>query len=252
MNEQDIRRYEPPPDLLAGRVILVTGAGGGIGREAALAYARHGATVILLDRSVPGLEGAYDDIEAAGGPQPAIYPMDLLGATPDDYADLAANLTANFGRLDGLLSNAAVLGDLTPIDHYPPETWAQVLHINLNAPFLLIQALLPLLRQAGDAAILLTTAAVGARGRAYWGAYAAANAGLENLGQVLAHELEDTTVRVNAIDPGAVHTALRKRAYPGENPARLALPAAIMPAYLFLMGPDSMGISGHRHLAQSP
>lgn len=251
VNEDDIRRYQAPPDLLAGRVVLVTGAGGGIGRAAALAYARHGATVVLLDNAVPALEGAYDDIEAAGGPQPAIYPLDLMGATPDDYAEMARTIESSLGRVDGVLSNAAVLGDMTPVDLYPPESWAKVLQVNLNGPFLLIQALLPLLRKAPDASILLTTAEVGRRGRAYWGAYAAAAAGLENLGQVLAHELDNTAVRVNAIDPGPVRTALRKRAYPGENPARLAAPEDIMPAYLFLMGPASMGLTGMRFSAQA-
>lgn len=245
-----MHHYRAPADLLAGRVILVTGAGAGIGRTAALTYAGHGATVVLLDRAIPPLEDVYDAIADGGGPQPAIYPMDLLGATPDDYADLADNLAENFGRLDGLLSNAAILGDLTPVDLYPPETWAQVIHVNLNAPFLLIRSTLPLLRKAGDAAIVLTTADVGRRGRAYWGPYAAANAALDNLGQVLAHELENTRVRVNSLDPGPVLTAMRKRAYPAEDPGHLAVAADIMPTYLFLMGPDSIPLSGGRYCAQ--
>ena len=251
VNEQEMREYRPPADLLAGRVTLVTGAGDGIGRAAALAYARHGATVVLLDRVVPALERTYDAIEQAGGPRPAIYPMDLLGATPDDYADLATNIRQNLGRLDGLLSNAALLGVLTPVDHYPPELWARVMQVNLNAPFLLLRALLPLLREAEDAAVLLTTAAVGERGRAYWGAYAAANAGLERLGEVLADELENSRVRVNSIDPGPVRTALRKAAYPAEDESRLAGPGDVMAPYLYLMGPDSSGVTGGRFRAQA-
>ncbi len=239
--------YQPRPDLLRDRIILVTGAGSGIGAAAACSFAAHGATVVLLGRTVARLEAVYDRIEEAGGPQPAIYPMDLEGATTQDYADLAQRLEESFGRLDGLLHNAAMLGTRTPVDQYPPEIWARVMHVNCTAPFLLTQAVLPLLRRSHDASVLFTGAQVGRRGWAYWGAYAVSNAAVENFMEVLAHELEgSSSVRVNSIDPGAVQTTMRRIAFPAEDRETVAMPEDIMPAYLYLMGPDSSGITGGR------
>jgi NAD(P)-dependent dehydrogenase (short-subunit alcohol dehydrogenase family) len=236
--------YQPAPDLLAGRTILVTGAGDGIGRAASIAFARHGATLILLGKTIPKLEAVYDEIEAAGAPEPAIYPMHLEGATPHDYAELAVKLEETFGRLDGLLHNAAALPYLSRIKDYEPEDWLKVLQVDLNAPFFLTQACLPLLLKSDDAALLFTSDSVGRHGKAYWGAYGVAKAGLENLVQVLADELDNTPVRVNSIDPGPTRTALRKRVFPGEDPATVKPPEALMPWYLWLMGPDSAGTRG--------
>lgn len=243
--------YAPAADLLDGRVILVTGAGDGIGRAVSLAFATHGATVILLGRTVAKLEAIYDEIVAEGGPQPAIYPMDLEGATPEHHRELAGNIAEQLGRLDGLLHNAGMLGPLTPIEHYPPVDWLRVMQVNLNAPFVLTQACLPLLERAPDASILFTSSGVGRRGRAYWGAYAASKFAIEGLTQVLADELEENSaVRVNSINPGAVRTAMRAAAYPAENPADLPAPADIVLPYLYLMGPDSIGVHGQALDAQ--
>lgn len=239
--------YQARPDLLKDRVILVTGAGDGIGAAAARRFAAHGATVILLGRTVAKLERVYDAIEAAGHPQAAIYPLNLEGAAPKDYDDLAATLGREFGRLDGLLHNAALLGSLTPLGQYDLELWSRVMQVNLNAPFLLTGAVLELLKRAPDASVLFTTCAEGRQGRAYWGAYGISKAAVENMAQTWADELEaNTRVRVNCIDPGPVRTALRARAYPGEDPATVRAPESVMNAYLYLMGPDAAGITGRR------
>lgn len=246
-----MHNYTPAPGLLNGRVILVTGAAGGIGRAAARSFAAHGATLILLDRTVPALEAVYDEIVQAGHPQPAIYPMNLEGAAPKDYEDLAAVLAEEFGRLDGLLHNAAFLGTLTPLAQYNIETWFKVMQTNLNAPFLLTRACLPLLEHAPDASIVFTSDSVGRKGKAYWGAYGVSKFGVEGMMQLLADELESTpSLRVNSIDPGPVRTLMRNRAYPAENPAHLAAPEQIMDVYLYLMGPDSRGVTGKAFDAQ--
>ena len=237
--------WQAPADYLQQRVILISGAGSGIGAAVAVACARHGATVILLDRIVGNLEQVYDAIEASGGPQAAIYPMNLEGAAEKDYLDLAATLETEFGRLDGLLHNAALLGALIPIANFEAELWYKVLQVNLNAPFLLTRACLPLLTKSADAAVLFNSDRSGRQGKAYWGAYAASKAATENFMQVLADELEsNTAVRVNSIDPGPVATPLRALAYPGEDPASLAAPQDVVLPFLYLLGPDSTGISG--------
>ena len=236
--------YTPPANLLKDRTILVTGAGGGIGRAASLTYARLGAQVILLGRSVAKLEQVYDEIEAAGGPSPIIYPLDLEGANVDNYAELAQRIETELGQLDGILHNAAALGVLCPIELYPPQTWVQTLMVNLNAPFLLTQTCLPLLKKRADAAIVFTMDRVGQQGKAYWGGYGVSKAATENLMEILADELENTAVRVNAINPGPSQTNLRIKAYPGENPQNVPPPEKIMALYAHLMGPDSKGIRG--------
>lgn len=246
-----MQNYQPAADLLQGRVILVTGAGDGIGRTAAKTLAAYGASVILHGRTLAKLEAVYDEIESAGGPQPAIVPQELSTATAVDYQLLAETIETEFGRLDGILHNAAVLGDITPLEMYDPDTWDFVMNINLRAPFLLTQALLPLLKQASDASVVFTTSSVGRRARAFWGAYAVSKAGIENLSQMLAEELRNVSnIRVNCINPGATRTAMRASAYPGENPMSLKTPEDIMPTYLYLLGPDSKGISGESLDAQ--
>lgn len=237
--------YHPQPNLLADRVILVTGAGDGLGRTAALAYAAHGATVVLLGRNQKKLDSVYDEIEQAGHPEPLLMPADLSTARLSDYEQIAAALDSQFGRLDGLLHSAAILGHLTPLKYYDLDTWMQVMQVNLNAPYLLTRACLGVLSSAPTASVIFTTSSVARLGRAYWGAYAAAGAALENIAQTLADELaENTRVRINTLDPGPARTALRARAYPAEDPATIPLPEAKMAMYLYLMGPDSAGISG--------
>ncbi|MDF2445550.1 MAG: YciK family oxidoreductase [Moraxellaceae bacterium] len=246
-----MNNYQAPAGLLQERVILVTGAGDGIGRVAARAYAAHGATVILLGRTLAKLESAYDEIEAAGAAQPAIVTLELSTATIADYQQLAETIEREFGRLDGILHNAAVLGDITPLEMYDPDTWDFVMNTNLRSPFLMTQALLPLLKQSPDASVVFTTSSVGRRARAFWGAYAVSKAGIENLSQMLADELRNiSAIRVNCINPGATRTRMRASAYPGENPQSLKTPEDLMPLYLYLMGPDSRGTSGESLDAQ--
>ncbi len=246
-----MKDYQPAADLLKDRAILVTGAGDGIGRAAARCLATHGATVILLGRTIRKLEQVYDEIERAGAPKPAIYPMNLEGATPKDYADLAQVLDIEFGRLDGLLHNAALFTGLTPIANYDIELWYRTLQVNLNAPFMLTQAALGLLNRSADASVVFTTDRVGGEGKAYWGAYAVAKGGTQTLMKLLSSELEtNTAIRVNSIDPGRVHTELTLRAYPGRDPAEWTHPEAVLAPYLYLLGPDSKGITGQTYHAQ--
>jgi NAD(P)-dependent dehydrogenase (short-subunit alcohol dehydrogenase family) len=243
--------YTPAPNLLAGKTLLVTGAGDGIGRAAAECFASHGATVILLGRTQEKLEAVYDAIERAGGPQPALFPLDLSTAGEDDYAGLASAIESTFGRLDGLLHNASVLGERRPVANASWTAWAEVMQVNVNAQFLLTRALLPLLEQAPQASIVMTSSGVGRRGRAYWGAYAVSKFATEGFMQVLADELENTSrVRVNSLNPGATNTAMRRTAYPAEAPTTNPSPEAIMPLYLYLMSDDSAGRTGEAFNAQ--
>lgn len=244
------KNYQAPTDLLADRIIMVTGAGDGIGRAAALSFAEHGATVILAGRTVRKLEAVYDTIESRGGPQPMIYPVDLSGAGEDDYAELATAVEREFGRLDGLLNNAGALGQRTPLSGYKPAVWRTVMQVNVTAPFLMTQALLPLLEQSSDASVVFISSGVGRKGRAFWGAYAVSKFATEGLMQVWADELDDTAIRVNCINPGATRTLMRAAAYPAEDPRTLKTPEDIMPTYLYLMGPDSKGVTGQSLDAQ--
>jgi len=243
--------YRPRDNLLQDKVILVTGAGAGIGRAAAKSFAEHGAVVVLLGRTIKKLEAVYDEIEKAGSPQPAIYPMNLEGASPKDYEDLADTLEKEFGRLDGLLHNASLLGVLTPIEQYDVSLWQQVMQVNLNAPFMLTQACLPLLKKSAKGSIVFTSSGVGRKARAYWGAYAVSKFANEGLMQVLADELENTHIRVNSINPGKTRTTMRAAAYPAENPNTLKTPEEIMSMYLYLFGEDSNKINGQALNAQS-
>lgn len=247
----DPRAHRAQPAELTGRVIVVTGAGRGIGRAVALACAAHGAEVILTGRTVAKLEIVYDEIVRGGGAAPTIAPLDLEKATARQFDALADAVAARYGRLDGLLHNAGLLGDLSPIEHYDVPMWCRVLHVNVTAAFALTQVLLPMLKAAPDASVLFTSSSVGRRGRAYWGAYSVSKFALEGLSQVLAHELDGTRVRVNAINPGRVRTAMRRAAYPSENAELLPLPESIVGPYLALLGPASRGVTGASFDAQA-
>jgi NAD(P)-dependent dehydrogenase (short-subunit alcohol dehydrogenase family) len=239
------RHYAPAADALAGRVIFVTGATAGIGRAVARDLVAHGATVILHGRNERALEALYQELRQLG-PEPAVAQLDLERAQGPQYQSLTSEIESRYGRLDGLLHNAAILGDRSPIEHYDIGLWQRVLLVDLTAPFILTRCFLPLLRGSEDASVLFTTSSVGRRGRAYWGAYAVAKAGLENFAEVLADELENTNVRVNLINPGGTRTRMRARAYPAENPDALQTPESITAAYLYLLGPASRGVRGRR------
>ncbi|RLQ22687.1 YciK family oxidoreductase [Seongchinamella sediminis] len=237
--------YRPAPDLLRGKTILVTGAGDGIGRVAALSYAAHGATVILLGRTESKLESVYDEIEAAGHPKPALVTMDLATVSDEQCLHLAQGLAEEFGHLDGLLHNASVLGERRPIESASYQGWQDVMQVNVNAQFALTRHLLPLLQAAPSASIVFTSSGVGRVGRAYWGAYAVSKFATEGFMQVLAAELENTSaIRVNCINPGGTNTAMRRAAFPAEKPTDNPSPEAIMGIYLYLMGADSEGTTG--------
>ncbi len=244
-------QYSARPDLLKDRVILITGAGRGIGAAAAKTFAAHGATVLLLGKTEASLNAVYDEIEAAGHPQPAVIPFNLETAQPHQYDELAATLEAEFGRIDGLLHNASILGPRTPIEQLSGENFMRVMQVNVNAMFMLTSTLLPLLKLSQDASVIFTSSGVGRKGRAYWGAYAVSKFATEGLMQVLADEVDGiANVRANSVNPGATRTSMRALAYPGENPENNPEPDAIMPVYLYLMGPDSAGVNGQAFDAQ--
>lgn len=243
--------YQAPEQLLKDRIIIVTGAGDGIGKAAALSFAHVGATVVLVGKTIEKLEAVYDQIEQAGGPQPAIYPMHFNGAVMKDYLDMHDALEQAFGRIDGLLLNASILGDHKSIAQSNVETWMEVMQVNLNSAFMMTQAMMPLLEASDSASVIFTSSSVGRKGRAYWGPYAVSKFATEGLMQTLADELENTsTIRCNAINPGATNTSMRRSAFPGEQPDTNPSPEAIMPLYLYLMGSDSKSVNGQSLDAQ--
>ncbi|GIU28181.1 YciK family oxidoreductase [Shewanella schlegeliana] len=242
--------YQAAKDLLKDKTILVTGAGDGIGKAAAIAFAKHGATVILLGKTVKKLEAVYDQIEQAGYPTPAIVPLDLKGATEQNYKDMADTIEEQFGQLDGLLHNASVLGVLGPFEHMTMNTVEEVMQVNVIAEIMLTKALLPVMRKSPSASLLFTSSSVGRQGRAYWGEYAISKFATEGMMQSLADEYAQTNVRVNSINPGATRTGMRANAYPAENPQTLKAPDEIMATYLYLMGEDSKEINGQQLNAQ--
>lgn len=252
----DPRRITLAADELSGRVIAITGPTAGIGRALALECARRGAEVILIGRNVKKLEAVHEaigDLRTAEGvavPDAAIAPLDLEKAVAGDFDAIAHAVLQRWGRLDGLVHNAAILGVPGPIEDYDVPTWMKVMHVNLTAPFALTQVLLPLLRASADASVLCLSSAVGRRGRAYWGAYAVSKFGLEGLMQVLADELEKTSVRVNSLNPGRARTQMRRQAYPSEAAESLPPPETLTGPMIALLGPQARGITGRAFDAQ--
>ena len=241
----DLKNYVPRADLLKERVVLVTGASRGIGRVAALAFAAHGATVVLHGRDVAALEIVYDEIEAAGYPQPAAVPLDFDRATTRDYDALAYAIESQLGRLDGILHNASHVENLSPLEQQSAEEWNRMLRVNLVAPFALTQACVRLLKPSADASVIFTLESHGHAPAAFWGGYAVAKAGVEALMKIQAAEWHDAiNLRANAIIPGPVASPSRAKTHPGEVAASQRQPADLMPAYLYLMGPDSREVSG--------
>ena len=230
---------------LSGRVVAVTGATGGIGRALCLAAAAQGAQLVLLARNERKLRALHAELEQAAPGAALMAPLDLEKAVAADYDRIAEAIEQRYGRLDGLVHCAALLGTLTPVDQYDVPTWCRVMHVNITAAFALTQVLLPALRKSADASVIFTSSSVGRRGRAYWGAYAVSKFAVEGFMQVLADELAgNSNVRVNAINPGKVRTAMRRQAYPSENLLSLPLPETVVEPYLKLLGPRGSGITG--------
>jgi len=245
LTHDDIRSFVPSSNCLDGKTILVTGAGDGIGRVAALTYARYGATVLLLGRTSSKLEYVYDEIESLGGKQPAMLPMNLEGATYAEMQQLEGLINKEVGQLDGILHNAGILGQLTPLEMYDVDTFAQVMKVNFTATFMLTQALLPLLKDADHGSIIFTSSTVGTHPRAFWGAYALSKQAVEGMSDIFTQETQNTTnLRFNCVNPGGTRTNMRAHAYPGENPMSLKTPEDIMAGYVCLMSDESIGVRG--------
>ena len=251
MSTEIPKQFTPDADLLAGRVILITGAGSGLGQALAVECARARATVILSGRNLAKLERVYDDIVALGGPRPAIAMLDLAVATAVDYDNLAKTIGDEFGKLDGMVHAAALLGDRTPLEQYDVPTWCKVLHVNLTAPFILTQVLLPNLRKSADASIIFVSSGVVKNPRPFWGAYAVAKSGLESVRSMLSQELDgEPNIRVNSVNPGRMRTAMRAAAYPAEDPNTVPTPASLSGVFLYLLSARSRGIDGRYIEAQ--
>ncbi|HEY6451491.1 MAG TPA: YciK family oxidoreductase [Steroidobacteraceae bacterium] len=239
------QRFQPGAEALLGRVIAITGAGDGIGRALALAAAGLGADVVLVGRTVSKLEQVHERIAALKRAPASIAPLDLERAVARDFDTLAEAVQQRYGRLDGLVHNAGILGQLAPIEHYDVPTWCRVLHVNLTAAFALTQVLLPALRASPDASIIFTSSGAGRVAKAYWGAYTVSKFGVEALCRTLAEELErEGRVRVNALNPGPVRTRMRAQAFPAEDPAALARPQEVLGPYLWLLSAASCGVTG--------
>jgi len=238
--------YEVVADELKGRVILVTGANRGFGLAITKDLARAGATVIMLGRDLGSLEYAYDAVVDAGFEEPILYPLDLEGATPEQYQELQDNVEKQFGRLDGLIHNAAILGTMMPVEQYDIKLWYSTIQINLSAPFMLTQFLIPLLNKADDARVLFISAEQGREAKAYWGAYGVSKYAIEGFSKTLSEELEKTNIKVNTLDPGKMQTELRRAAYPAEDSSINPLPSDKSPAIVGLMGLSGKTFQGQQ------
>ena len=247
----DPREYTYSPGLLSDRIILITGASDGIGRALAIQAAELGGQIILHGRNVKKLEKVYDEIDSIKStPRPSIAVVDLASANSNAYESLASNLEQEYGRLDGLVHNAGIIGGRFSIEQYDAVQWQQVMHVNVTAAFALTQVLLPMLKQADDPSVIFTSSGVGRTGRAHWGAYAVSKFATEGLSQVLADEHRSGKLRANCVNPGATRTNMRLEAYPAEDRDALKRPEEILATYLYLLGPDSRGVTGESFDAQ--
>ena len=242
--------YIAPDNLLADKTILITGAGAGIGKALAIKCAELGANVILLGKTVKKLEAVYDQIEALNKKSAAILPVDLNGATEEHYRDMADTILREYGKLDGLVHNASHLGVLSPFIQIENTMWNEVMQTNLNAGFLMTKHLIPVLEKAQNASTIFTTSSVGLKSRAYWGPYSVSKFATEGMMQCVADEYENSSLRFNAINPGATKTAMRASAYPAEDVSLLKTPEQILAVYLYLLGNDSIKVTGQRFNAQ--
>jgi NAD(P)-dependent dehydrogenase (short-subunit alcohol dehydrogenase family) len=231
-------------DELKNKVILVTGANRGFGKAITMDLAKAGATVIMLGRDLGSLESVYDEVVNAGFVEPILYPLDLEGATPEHYQQLQTDVLSKFSQLDGLIHNAGIIGTMMPIEQYDLKLWYATMQININAPFMLTQALIPALNKSNDARILFLSSSVGRNARAYWGAYGVSKFAIEGLSKTLSEELEKTNIKTNSLDPGKMRTQMRQTAYPAENADNNPLPEAKSPAIVYLMGENSKTLNG--------
>lgn len=245
------RNYTYADDVLRDRIILITGASDGIGKALALEAARLGAQVILHGRNAKKLEKVYDEIEAIDdAKRPSIAVLDLASGNAESYTTLAKSIEDEFGRLDGLVHNASILGERYSIEQYDAVIWQRVMHVNVTAAFAMTQVLLPMLHKSEDASIIFTSSGVGRTGKAFWGAYAVSKFATEGLSQVLAEEHRHSALRVNCINPGATRTDMRLAAYPAEDRDALKTPQEILAPYIYLLAADSKGITGESFDAQ--
>ena len=233
-------------DEFKDKVVLVTGANRGFGLAVTMDLARAGATVIMLGRDLGSLEYAYDAVVDAGLTEPMLYPLDLEGATPENYQELQDNLLNQFGRLDGLVHNASILGTQMPIEQYDIKLWYSTLQINLSAPFMLTQFLIPALLKSDDARVIFMSSTVGRVARAYWGAYSVSKFGIEGFAKTLSEELEKTKISVNTVNPGKMRTEMRRAAYPAEDSSTVPLPKEKSQAIAFLLSSSSPKINGEQ------
>ena len=231
---------------LEGKVILVTGANRGFGLAMTMDLSKAGATVIMLGRDLGSLEYAYDAVIDKGFQEPILYPLDIEGATPENYQSLQDDIFNQFEKLDGLIHNAAVLGTMMPVDQYDIKLWYSTLQINLNGPFMMTQFLIPLLNKSDDARILFLSAEQGREAKAYWGAYGVSKFAVEGFSKTLSEELEKTNIKVNTLDPGVMRTEMRRTAYPAENTTNNPSPEKKSPAIVYLMLPVSSKYNGQK------
>ena len=236
--------WAPAPDTLADRVVLVTGACGGLGSAVARAAARAGATVVISGKRQRQLEQLYDSMLAEGLTEPVIHPLDLELATPRDYEALVAGLARDFGRLDGLVHAAASFSGLTPLAVHKPDDWLRTLHVNVSAPFALTQACLPLLSEATDSAVVFVLDDPELLARAHWGGYGVSKAALERYVEILHQENDQGSLRVHGLLPAPMRTTLRRQAYFGEDSLRHPLPDATAGAVLYLLASQGMPARG--------
>lgn len=239
------------PDELKDKIILVTGANRGFGKAMTLDLAKAGATVIMLGRDLGSLETTYDEVVNAGFAEPILYPLDLEGATPEHYEQLQKDILDNFGQLDGLIHNAGIIGTMMPIEQYDLKLWYSTMQINVNAPFMLTQFLIPVLSKSKDARILFLSSSVGRAAKAYWGAYGVSKFAIEGLSKTLAEELEKTNIRVNSFDPKRMRTEMRRTAYPAENSDNNPLPESVSPAIVYLMSEAAQSLNGEQLTLES-
>ena len=231
---------------LKDKVILVTGANRGFGLAITMDLSKAGATVIMLGRDLGSLEYAYDAVVDAGYNEPILYPLDLEGATPENYQELQDNILEKFDKLDGLIHNAAILGAQMPIEQYDIKLWYSTLQINLSAPFMLTQFLIPALVKSEDARILFLSSSVGREARAYWGAYSVSKFGIEGFAKTLSEELEKTNISVNTVNPGKLRTEMRRTAYPAEDSSTVPMPEEKSAAIVYLLSNLSPKMNGEQ------